>query len=153
MSRVLAAALGLLALGLGLALGAQDARALEALPDAARLGPTEGTVVVRTQGPLRVWADAPIEAALPGGPFVQAPVVLEPRGVPPWHGLEGAFELRLRRADAGADVQIELDDGTTGVLVEWPAVRESPGPGAWAVPLVGAGMAVGRAGRLRRGRS
>jgi hypothetical protein len=126
-------------------LAAPTAAALDALP--ATLGPREGSVVVRAQGPIRVAADAPLEVAV-NGSFVAAPADLAPPPGASWHGIPGAVEVRLRRPDAQRAVRVELDDGATGVVVEWPAARVVPG--ASAASLAGAGLAAGLlAGRRR----
>lgn len=104
------------------------AAALDAMPEPT-LGLLDASLVVRASGEVRVAADAPVEAALGDAPFAPAPVALP---LPPdaaWHGLPGAVEVRLRRADASRAVRVELDDGATGVVVEWPAARAVPGVG------------------------
>lgn len=128
-----------------LALLAPTASALDALPDAARLGPSEGVVVVRSEGAIRVQADAPLEVALEGDAFVAAPASLDPAGRPRWRGLEGAVELRFRRADPHQEVRVELDDGATGVVIEWPAEARTPLPAALALAALGVGALVRRA--------
>lgn len=97
---------------------APTAAALDALPDAARLGAEEARVVVRSSGPIHVRADAPIRVAAGDDAPVPAPAVLAPTRGPGWHGLDGAVELRLLRDDPSREVHVELDDGVTGVLVD-----------------------------------
>ncbi|HWH08896.1 MAG TPA: hypothetical protein VNX21_06830 [Candidatus Thermoplasmatota archaeon] len=117
------------------------AAALDALP--ATLGALEGSVVVRARGVVRVAADAPVEAALAHA-FAPAPVDLAVPDDAAWRGLPGAVEVRLRRADATRPLRVELDDGATGVVVEWPAAR------AVTLPPLAAAGALLAAGAARR---
>lgn len=106
---------------------APSALALDVLPEATRLGAHEGLVIVRASGTLRVEADAAVEVAVAQGDFVPAPAALDVAGAPAWHGLQGAVEVRLRREDASREARIEMDDGATGVILEWPAKRRTDG--------------------------
>lgn len=138
----LAAALGLMVL----VAFTPSAAALDLLPDATELGAREALVIVRAAGTIRVAADRDVEAAVADGAFVRAPATLDAAGAPAWHGLRGAVEVRLRREDASREARIELDDGATGVVLEWPAVKRVGLP-AWAA-LAGLGLA-GAVARLR----
>lgn len=134
------------------------AAALDALPGAARLDATEARVLVRVAdgAALRVRASGPVLVALapPGGApgaFAPAPVELPVGAADAWRGLPGAVEVVLRRSDPGRAVQVELDDGDSGVLIDWPAgpVRGVP------LPSLGPALALGVGARLlpARGRS
>lgn len=141
------ATLGLLALVL-----LPAASALDAFPEPSSLGPTRATFIVRAGPVLAITADGPLDV-LVGDAWAPAPLTLQ-RPASGWRGIPDAAEVHVQRSDATRALHVELWDGATGIVLEWPPARNVPlggvGPAAAAILAAWAHVHRGRTGETTR---